>query len=484
MRLVAALPLVAALLLGGCSQADLPPWVSGTKPTQQAEARPQVQPPAPPRAGASTTIPTPNAQPRQPLPAPQPQVQAEALPPLGPTMVPVPGVTPGAPVPGAAAPGQLPVLAPLPPSVGAKLSDKEEVRAALLVPLSGPQAPLGQALSNAAQLALFEIADKRFNLIPLDTKGTAEGAAAAANLAFAQGADIVLGPLFSSEVKAAALLAREHGVPMLAFTTDRAVLGDGVYTLGFLPGSQVARVVGYARSQGKERFALLAPASDYGHAIADAFRAAVPAQSGRIAKIEFYDPRATDFTPAVRRLTDADQRGRGKGKETNAATAPVPFDAVMIPDEGTRLRSLASLATYYDVDPNQVAMLGTLLWDDPRLANEPSLQGGFYPAAPVAAHQDFEARYGKAFGPIPDRLGAIASIAYDATALAAILARQPQGDYSVASLTNPAGFAGVDGVFRLSPDGTSERGLAVRQLTASGSREVSPAPASFAVPGQ
>ncbi|HLO76400.1 MAG TPA: penicillin-binding protein activator, partial [Magnetospirillum sp.] len=409
--------------------------------------------------------------PSQPVPPPGGSL-------LGPTVAPS---LPPEPVPGAQA-GMLP--APLPMAPAARLADKEEVRAALLVPLSGPQAALGQAMSNAAQLALFEVGDKRFNLIPLDTRGTADGAAAAAGQAMAQGADIVLGPLFSPEVKAAAPVAREHGVPMVAFTTDRNALGNGVYTLGFLPGSQVARVVGYARAQGKERFALLARSDDYGRAVADAFRAAVPAQGGQVVKVEYYDPQAPDLTPAVRRLTDADQRGRGKGKETNQATGPVAFDAVMIPDEGTRLRSLASLVTYYDVNPEQVAFMGTLLWDDPRLANEPSLQGGLYPAAPVAAHQEFEARYGKAFGPLPGRLGGIASIAYDATALAAILARQPQGDYSAAALTNPTGFAGVDGVFRLSPDGTSERGLAVRQITAAGPREVSPAPGTFAVPGQ
>lgn len=432
--------------------------MAGTKPAPTPEAaRPQV---VPPRAQAPAAGPAVAAR-----PVPVPPLASEPLP----------------PPPGVAVAPPLPVP---PPAIAQRLADKDEVRAALLVPLSGPQAALGQAMSNAAQLALFELADKRFNLIPLDTKGTAEGAAAAAGQALTQGADILLGPLFSPEVKAAAPLAREHGVPLLAFTTDRNALGNGVYTLGFLPGSQVARVIGHARSQGKERFALLARSDEYGRAVADAFRAAVPAQGGRVVKVEFYDTQSPDLTPAVRRLTDADQRGRGKGKETNQATGPVPFDAVMIPDEGTRLRQLASLVTYYDANPDQVAFLGTLLWDDPRLANEPSLQGGFYPAAPTAAHQDFEARYGKAFGPLPGRLGGIASIAYDATALAAILARQPQGDYSAAALTNPAGFAGVDGVFRLSPDGTLERGLAVRQITASGPREVSPAPTTFSVPGQ
>lgn len=371
---------------------------------------------------------------------------------------------------------------PVPPPPAANLAEKDEVRAALLVPLSGPQAALGQAMSNAAQLALFETGDARFNLIPLDTKGTAEGAAAAAAQALAQGADILLGPLFSHEVKAAAPLARDQAVPMLAFTTDRAVLGNGVYTLGFLPNSQVARVVGYARSQGKERFAVLVPSNDYGRSVADAFRAAVPAQGGRVVKVDFYDPQSHDFSPVAKRFTEVDARSRGKA--SGQPVAPPPFDAVLMPEGGTRLRSIASLLTYYEIDPEQVRFLGSLQWDDASLATEPSVQGGWFPAPPVAAHQDFEARYGKAFGPIPPRAGAIASIAYDATALAAILARQPQGDYSAISLTNPNGFAGVDGVFRLVPDGSSERGLAVREITKAGAREVSPAPDGFSLPGQ
>lgn len=449
--------------------------MSGTKASPPESARPAVvapQQPAP-RVVQSPNLTNPPYAVDQ-RPAVIPPVASEQLPPP-------PGQNPGfGPEVASLPPATAPVPSLFPPiAPAARLVDKEEVRAALLVPLSGPQAVLGQAMSNAAQLALFELADPRFNLIPIDTKGTAEGAAAAASQALAQGADILLGPLFSPEVKAAAPLARDHGVPLLAFTTDRNALGNGVYTLGFLPGSQVARVIAHARAQGKERFALLARSDDYGRAIADAFRTAVTAQGGQVVKVEFYDPQAADLTPAVRRVTDADSRGRGKGKETNQATGPVPFDALMIPDDGSRLRQLASLATYYDVNPDRIAFLGTLLWDDPRLSNEPSLQGGFYPAAPTTAHQEFEARYGKAFGPLPGRIGGIASIAYDATALAAILARQPQGDYSAQSLTNPAGFAGVDGVFRLTADGMSERGLAVRQITATGPREVSPAPAAF-----
>jgi branched-chain amino acid transport system substrate-binding protein len=412
----------------------------------------------------------------EPLPPPgaaaaplQPEPQVASLPALPPRIEP--------PVPDSL---------PFPPAAAIRLGDKDEVRAALLVPLSGSYAPWGQALSNAAQLALFEVADQRLNLIPLDTRGTAEGAQAAVQQALTQGADIILGPLFSPEVKAAGPLAQAQGVPMLAFTTDRAVAGRGIYTLGFLPDSQVARVVAQARAQGKERFAILARSDDYGRSVVDAFRTAVSAQGGKVVKAEFYDPQATDLTAIVKRFTNFEARTHGRSKDRKAAkdqepVPPPPFDAVMLPDDGTRLRQVASLVTYYEVDPGDVRFLGTMLWDDPRLAAEPALQGGWFAGPPGAAHLDFEGRYARAFGPLPGRVGNLASIAYDATALAAALTRQKL-DFGEAILTNPSGFSGVDGLFRLRSDGSNERGLAVREITRAGLKEIGPAPASFGPP--
>ncbi|MGE5546581.1 MAG: penicillin-binding protein activator [Solirubrobacterales bacterium] len=418
--------------------------MGGTKPTAEAPRAPQPRVQAPPRPVPPVAAVPP--QPQPPLP-PQPQIQIQTLP---------------------------PAPAPLATDKGG------EVRAALLVPLSGQYASWGTALSNAAQLAMFEIADQRFNLIPLDTHGTAEGAAAAAQQAVAQGADIVLGPLFSPEVKAAAPVARDQAVPMLAFTTDRAAAGGGVYAMGILPGPQVERVVSFARTQGKNRFALLAPNSEYGRTVADALKAAVAANGAQLAKIEYYDPNAQDHSAVVRRFTDYDSRTRGRAKGSTDPVPPPPFDAVLLPDSGTRLRTISALLTYYEVDPSEVKLLGTLLWDDPRLANEPALNGGWYAAPPTADHQAFETRYGKAFGPLPSQqVGNVASLAYDATALAAKLAHGGQADYSAAALTNPNGFAGVDGIFRLMPDGQAQRGLAVREIVRGGSREVSPAPAVF-----
>ncbi len=408
---------------------------------------------------------------------PETQAPAPAAPPV---QAPPPVAVPPAPVPQVE-------QQPLPPPPGfprtVPATGEGQVRAALLAPLSGQFESSGKAMVNAAQLALFDIADDRFNLIPIDTRGTAEGAAAAARQALAQGADIVLGPLFSHEVRAAGPLAREQDVPMLAFTTDRAAVGNGVYALGILPATQVERVVAYARSQGRERIALLAPANDYGYAVADALKGAVLATGARLVKAEFYDPTARDHTQVVRRFTEYDARTHGRPQDSHDPAPPPPFDAVLIPDSGTQLRTVAALVTYYEVDPTAVKFLGTLLWNDPRLAREAALEGGWYPAPPTADHENFAQRYARAFGPMPSaQVGSVASLAYDATALAATLARQGSGDYPAEALTSASGFAGVDGIFRLLPDGGSERGLAVREIARGGSREIDPAPQAFTQP--
>ncbi len=457
MRRVAALPFVVALLLvSGCQSPALSPGGGATKPQAQIE----VQVPPAVAAPAESAAP---------------------------------------PVPGSAGPpaGAVTIQPLAPPPIPAKPGPKAEVHAALLVPLTGPNAALGAALSNAAQLALFDLADQHFNLIPLDTHGTPEGAAAAARLAVTQGADIILGPLLSLEVKAAAPVAREQAIPMLAFTTDRSTLGSGVYTLGFLPGPQVKRVVQQAEADNRTRFAVLAPDTEYGRAVAEAMSAAVQETGAHLVRVTYYDPAAHDLTPVAKRFAEYDRHqaelaraktateGRSGSLAAQAAAAEpsrMPYDAVLLPDEGTRLKSIASLITYYGLDPGPVRLLGTMLWDDPRLSDEPSLQGGWFPAPPSAAHAEFEARYVKAFGPLPPRTGIFASTAYDATALAAQLARQGQGDYPPQVLTNPNGFAGVDGIFRLLPDGTAERGLAVYEVSQGGNKEVSPAPTSFAAP--
>jgi hypothetical protein len=181
--------------------------------------------------------------------------------------------------------------------------------------------------------------------------------------------------------------------------------------------------------------------------------------------------------PAVRQKLLNKPGAAGKDAAAQLPDIVIPFDAILIPEGGNRLKSVAPLLPYYDVDPEKVHFLGTGLWDEPGLGTEPALNGGWYAAPPPGARADFDQRFRAVYKRPPPRL---ATLAYDATALAAVLARNANGpDFSAAALTNPSGFAGVDGIFRLRPDGLIQRGLAVLEVHRNGNTVVSPAPTTF-----
>jgi ABC-type branched-subunit amino acid transport system substrate-binding protein len=352
----------------------------------------------------------------------------------------------------------------------------------LLLPLSGPNASLGQGMLDAAQMALFDVKGGRVALLPRDTRGTAEGAAAAARDALDHGARLLIGPLTAPEVEAVKPLAAERGVALLAFSTAASVAGDGTYVLGLLPSEEVRRVVGFAHQKGTQRFAVLAPETAYGRLVAEALKAEAATEQVSIAQTVFFDPNAIDLAPSVRQLANYASHkvanAPDPASEEAQAAGDVGFDAVLLPEGGQQLKLLAPLLPQYGIDPAHVRYLGTGIWDgDPTLAGEPALEGAWYAAPDPAGRADFEKRFAAVYGHAPPRL---ATLAYDATALAAALSRGPEGaDFSADALTNPNGFVGLDGIFRLRADGRVERGLAVIEIHRAGNVVVSPEPQSF-----
>jgi branched-chain amino acid transport system substrate-binding protein len=364
--------------------------------------------------------------------------------------------------PQAQAPAQAPIFSePLEPLAPVDRTTK----VALLVPLTGNAAELGQGMLEAAQLALFDLGDDQFQLVPRDTKGTPGGATEAARAAIAEGAQLILGPLFSSSVGAIRPAVQGARINMISFSNDQSQAGSGIWTIGFSPDDQVRRVVSYAKSQGVNRIGAMTPRNAYGDLVSAALSAAAQKAGARVVRTERYDPATTDFSPVVQSL---------------ASGGPGSLDAVMITEGGQKLRSAASLLPAFQIDPVQVRLLGTNM-EDPTLGTEPALVGGWFAAPDPTARRDFEQRFESAYGHRPPRL---ATLAYDATALAAVLARSGNPTpYDPPTLTNPNGFAGVDGIFRLRPDGLVERGLAVMEITSSGNRVVDPAPTSFQAVG-
>jgi len=364
-----------------------------------------------------------------------------------------------------------PPEAPPPPPPAAPKTAK----VALLVPLSGANAGLGRAILDAAQLALFETGGQQMTLVPRDTKGTPDGAAAAARSAIAEGAQLILGPLLAAEVRAIQPVARDAHVNVIAFSTMTSLAGDGTFLMGFLPRQEVVREVGYAHERGLDRFAALAPNSPYGHLMADALEKAAAADGGTVTRVAFYGPSAADSAAAIKSLGG----GAAAGNAGGAAAAPAPpFAALLLPEGGARLDQIAGqLQTAGLVQP-QVRLLGSGLWDVPGIGKDPALDGGWFAAAPPDPRREFETRFQATYGQAPPRL---ASLGFDAAALAAVLARQG-GDhpFSQEAIMNPSGFTGVNGLFRFRPDGLVQRGLAVLEVGPGGNIVVSPAPQSFA----
>jgi branched-chain amino acid transport system substrate-binding protein len=407
--------------------------------------------------------------------------------------------------PAAVSPSEEIALAELTEAVEAELERAPEsatgaIKIGLLLPLSGPLAEEGAALLDAAQLALFDVADERFRLEPRDTGGTAEGALSAAEGLIAGGAKLLLGPLLSEEVRAVTPMARVSGINVVAFSTDTDVAGGGVYLLGHTSRQQIERLVAYAMTQDLRRFAVLAPSNPYGRSVAKQAREAVTTAGGEFARVAFYAPDASDAADVVRGLADYDRRHGALVAQRNALSqrddeisnralrrlegldtlGDVPFDALLLPDGGESLRLVAPLLPYYDIDPAKVRFLGTGLWDNPETLAEPTLVGGWYVGPPPEARAGFMARFEGAYGYRPHR---IATLAYDATALAAALARgKGRTAFDAAALASPRGFFGAGGIFRFSDDGLPERGLAVLEIAGRGAVTiVSPPPERFAV---
>jgi ABC-type branched-subunit amino acid transport system substrate-binding protein len=342
------------------------------------------------------------------------------------------------------------------------------VKVALLLPISasGSTPAVAKALKQAAELALFDFDNPNVSLIPKDTKGTGEGARLAAESALQDGAELIIGPLFAAEVTAAAPVARQRGVPMIAFSSDEKVAGDGVYLLSFLAGRDVPRIVSFAMSRGKRNFAELVPQSAYGRLAEAAFARAVSSGGGQA-------PVRATFPP-----DDSNAMLGPVRQVANAVKSGQQVDALFMPAGREELPALAPLLASEQLSSGQVQFIGTGQWDFPNIGNERALVGGWYAAPDPKGWSSFVGRYSKTYGSSPPR---IASLGYDAVSLAVSLSQNPPGQrYTYTQLTRPSGFSGVDGLFRLLSDGTSERGLAILEVQPGGPRVIDPAPSAFA----
>ena len=352
--------------------------------------------------------------------------------------------------------------APIAPPPGGEIGTGA-VRVGLILPLSG-QGNAGVAalsMKNAAEMALAEFKNPNIQLLVKDDGGTSQGAQAGAQAAINEGAEIILGPLFAQSVRSAAQVARQRGIPVIAFSTDASVASRGVYLLSFLPETDVRRIVEYAASRGKRSFAALMPDNAYGAVVQAAFQQEVPRRHGRVVVLEKYPLDPSKIAEPVHAV----------------AQSAAQVDSIFIPDGADAVPQVVQALAADRVNLKRLQLLGTGLWDDPRIFSDRLLQGALFAAPESSGFRNFSARYRARFGQDPVRT---ATLAYDAVALVAALVKtQGAQRFSEQVLTNSSGFAGIDGIFRFRSDGTNDRGLAVLRVGPTGGQVVSPAPHSF-----
>ena len=341
-----------------------------------------------------------------------------------------------------------------------------QVKVALLLPLSagGNAGIAAVSMRNAAEMALAEFSSPNVQLLVKDDAGSPQGAQFAAQQALAEGAEIIIGPLFAQAVQAVGAVARTRGIPVIAFSTDVGVAARGVYLLSFLPESDVSRIVSFAVANGKRSFAALLPDNAYGSVVEASFQQITSRRGARVVALERY------------------QIGAQLSTAANVVAQSVrSADAIFIPDGSDAVPQVVAALAAGGVKPRSIQLMGTGLWDDPRIFSDANLHGGWYAAPDSAGFRNFSSRYRGRYGQDPVRT---ATLSYDAIALVAALVKtQGEQRFSEAVLTNPSGFAGIDGLFRFRTDGTNERGLAVLRVGPTGGQVISPPPRAFSGSG-
>lgn len=349
---------------------------------------------------------------------------------------------------------------------GPSVNTNTPVPVALLIPRSDSSAgAVAASLENAARLAVASLDGVQIDLRVYDTGGDAQRAALQAETAVAEGAQIILGPLFGEAANAAGVAVADNGVNVLSFSNNPSIAGGNVYVLGPTFRNTANRLLGYASRQGRTSVVIVHPQNVEGEFGKAAIQAAASESGVRVAAIESFAFSQEGVASAVPRIRDSvDSTGADSLFLTDNAAGALPILLQLLPEAG--------------ISPSATQYMGLARWDVPaQILSMPGAQGGYFTLPDTAAQSAFNSRYRAQFGQEPHPL---AGLAFDGIAAIGALVRQGRSDaLSARALTQSSGFQGANGVFRLRPDGTNERGLAVATVRNNQVTILDPAPSGF-----
>ncbi len=358
------------------------------------------------------------------------------------------------------------------PGAGPKLGAGEPVQVALLVPSGSGQASdelLARGLQNAARLAISDLGGQRIDLRVYPTAGNPAQAQSQAVKAVDEGAKIILGPVYAHEANAAGVAVAGRGVSLLSFSNNTEIAGGNVFVLGPTFQNTADRLGRFAARQGKTRVMVVHDQNLAGQLGSAAVQRAMAANGGQVVGVQSYELSQNGIIAAAPAIAAAARNSNAQAVFLTATTdAALPLITQMLRDNG--------------LSPPSTAFIGLTRWDIPaETLTLPGVQGGWFALPDPALYQQFQSRYQAAYGEPPHP---ISGLSYDGiAAIGALVKRGGAGPLSAQALTQGSGFVGVNGIFRLRPDGTNERGLAIATIQNNQMSIIDPAPRSFAGAG-
>jgi len=351
---------------------------------------------------------------------------------------------------------------------GPRINTGKPVAVALLVPAGSGEAQddaLATSLENAARLAMADLDGVEVDLRVYRTGGQSAQAATMATKAVNEGAKIILGPVFASAANAAGLAVANRNINVLSFSNNTDVAGGNVFVLGSTFENTANRLVRYAVAQGKGNILIVNGRDAAEEKGRDAIAAAIARSGATAVGVESFDLTQVGLINAV---PDIVETARSTGAQalfmTSGTAGALPILSQLLPENG--------------IDTATTQFIGLQRWDIPASARDlPGLQGGWFAMPSPALSEQFQARYTQAYGQPPHP---IAGLAYDGiAAIGALVSAGHSNALTGAALTQSTGFAGVNGIFRLLPDGTNERGLAIAEIRDRQVNVIDPAPRRF-----
>jgi ABC-type branched-subunit amino acid transport system substrate-binding protein len=342
----------------------------------------------------------------------------------------------------------------LPPISGAELAEPDGSHPGLVgaaLPLTGKQDRLGEQALHGIAIAAGALGGAGATAADVHDAPTATDAAAAVDALADDGAMAVIGPVDGASVEAAAVRATARGIPLLSLTGRADAVAPAPFVFHMMHSAE-ARGRTLARravAAGVKKFAVLAPDSGYGKAVAKAFADAITAAGGTVVQRVDYKHDTKSFEHEVTQLgggweavfvpTDAQQLGLIAPALDAAGMVPRPWGTRKL--KGAAGRPILLLTTAEGASPE-------LLRDNGRHLYGAWLAPGFYPDAVDPQIADYLTRYLAAFGKAPTALDAYA---YDAASVVARSGGTSRAD--LAKRLASGTLVGVTGTLTFGADG-------------------------------